>query len=318
MSTDPFAAIIGSSRAAAAMRRFGKRAAAVDAPVLLLGESGTGKGVLARAIHHASARAARPFVAVNCAAIPESLFESEFFGHVRGAFTGAQQAHKGLFEQAHSGTLFLDEVAELPLPAQAKLLTALEDRVIRRVGSEREARVDVRIVAATVCDLGEYVRTRRFRVDLFHRLSVLCFEIPPLRTRPEDIAELARHLTMTIATRYGRNPPALPAETCARLIEHAWPGNVRELSNTVERALLLLNGSVITPNSIAPLTTATARAPLNETVLVRYSFAGTIEEEHARIQEALSTCRGNKTRAAALLGMSRNTLLNKLRTSNCG
>ncbi len=318
MSADPFDSIIGESRAAAAMRRFGRRAAAVDAPVLLLGESGTGKGVLARAIHQASSRRARPFVAVNCAAIPESLFESEFFGHVRGAFTGAQHTHKGLFEQAHSGTFFLDEVGELTPAAQAKLLIALEDRVVRRVGGERESRVDVRIIAATVADLAEQVRTRQFRADLFHRLSVLCFEIPPLRHRTEDIPALARQLTNDLAARYGRNPPELPAATCARLLEHSWPGNVRELSNTVERALLLLHGAVITPSSVALLPVRPVAPPIGEVVMVRYSFAGSVEEERTRIQHALAACRGNKTRAAALLGMSRNTLRNKLRTINCG
>src|SRR5688500_13720961 len=160
---DSFERVLGSSRAAEAMRTFGRRAAAVDAPVLLLGESGTGKGVLARAIHAASPRAVRPMVSVNCAAVPESLFESEFFGHVRGAFTGAQYAHKGLFEQADRSTLFLDEVGDLPLALQAKLLTVLEDREVRRVGSERFQPVNVRVITATAADLAQYVARRLFR-----------------------------------------------------------------------------------------------------------------------------------------------------------
>src|SRR5688500_4463329 len=163
VSNDPFERILGTSRAAEAIRTFGRRAAAVDAPVLLLGESGTGKGVLARAIHEASPRAKGPVVAVNCAAIPEALFESEFFGHVRGAFTGAQYAHRGLFEQAHNGTLFLDEVGELPLMAQAKLLTVIEDRIVRKVGAERTSQVNLRVVAATACGLAEAVASGRFR-----------------------------------------------------------------------------------------------------------------------------------------------------------
>src|SRR5688572_5974790 len=181
MSADPFEAIIGASRAAEAMRAFGRRAASVAAPVLLLGESGTGKGVLARAIHNASARASKPFVAVNCAAVPESLFESEFFGHVRGAFTGAQYAHKGLFEQAHQGTLFLDEIGELPATAQAKLLTTLEDGAVRRVGGERVSAIDVRIIAATTADVEAATDGRKFRVDLLHRLSILTHTVPALR-----------------------------------------------------------------------------------------------------------------------------------------
>ena len=313
MSADPFDLIIGESRAAQAMRSFGRRAAAVDAAVLLLGESGTGKGILARAIHAASHRSSRCLVSVNCAAIPESLFESEFFGHVRGAFTGAQCAHKGLFEQAHASTLFLDEVGELPLPAQAKLLTALEDREVRRIGAERVAFVDVRLLAATASDLSAAVATRAFRADLFHRLSVLCFEIPPLRRRLEDIPLLAQHLVAALSARHRRPAPELPRETLAALQAHSWPGNVRELSNVLERALLLRSGAALTANGMhfQPVHAAATRAEIPPAV--RYSFIGSNTEELAQIRAALQTCRGNKTRAAAMLGMSRNTLLNKLR-----
>jgi transcriptional regulator with PAS, ATPase and Fis domain len=313
MSTDPFQAIVGASAAAEAMRSFGRRAARVDAPVLLLGESGTGKGVMARAIHAASRRSSRPFVAINCAAVPESLFESEFFGHVRGAFTGAQYTHKGLFEQAHTGTLFLDEVGELSLTAQAKLLTTLEDREVRRVGAERVASVNVRIIAATAADLVADVAARRFRADLFHRLSILLFELPPLRRRLDDIPDLAYHLLSGLAARYERDAPQLSSEALAQLQRHPWPGNVRELSNTLERALLLRQGASITLHSAAlPAVTRNG----NQHVYAppqRYSFIGSSEEELEQIRAAITTCRGNKTRAAAMLGMSRNTLLNKLR-----
>jgi transcriptional regulator with PAS, ATPase and Fis domain len=320
MSADPFEAIIGHSRVAQAIRSFGRRAAAVEAPVLLLGESGTGKGVLARAIHQASARSARPFVGVNCAAIPDSLFESEFFGHVRGAFTGAQFTHKGLFEQAHSGTLFLDEIGELPLPAQAKLLTALEDRAVRRVGAERSSPVDVRIIAATACDLPAHVNARTFRTDLYHRLSILCIELPPLRSRADDIPAIATHLLQSIAARYHIDHACpLPEETTAMLREHSWPGNVRELANAIERAVLLKQDEAITPASVGIMTAATSHASRHGFMpaTVRYSFIGTTEQEAAHIKEALTLCRGNKTRAAAMLGMSRNTLLNKLRLIEC-
>ncbi len=315
MSLDPFDAIIGRSRAAYAIRSFGRRAATVDAPVLLLGESGTGKGVLARAIHHASHRAARPFVGVNCAAVPESLFESEFFGHVRGAFTGAQTPHKGLFEQAHTGSLFLDEIGELPLAAQAKLLTTIEDREIRRVGGERAQPVNVRLIAATARDLLGATQYGQFRTDLFHRLSILCFELPPLRERMEDIPVLAEHLLHDLSQRYGVSTPHLPIETCAHLQAHTWPGNVRELNNTIERALLLRHGNVITPGNITmlPVASPPASPAAALTAGMRYSFDGSRAEEQLHIREALSACRGNKTRAAALLGMSRGTLLNKLR-----
>ena len=318
MSRDPFETIIGKSRAAEAMRAFGRRAAAVAAPVLLLGESGTGKGILARTIHLGSERRNHPFVSVNCAAVPESLFESEFFGHVRGAFTGAQYAHKGLFEQAHQGTLFLDEIGELPAGAQAKLLTALEDRVIRRVGGERAFAIDVRIIAATACDLAQHVRVKTFRADLYHRLSILCFTIPPLRQRRDDVSLIANHLHGELVARYQlASAPQLPAETGAHLESLDWPGNVRELANAIERALLLRQRAVITPSDVSVVSHADSAPQLAMPApVVRYSFIGTVEQERAHIRTALAACRGNKTRAAALLGMSRNTLLNKLRLIN--
>ena len=319
MSADPFDSIIGHSRAAQAIRSFGRRAASVEAPVLLLGESGTGKGVLARAIHQASARSARPFVAINCAAIPDTLFESEFFGHVRGAFTGAQYTHKGLFEQAHTGTLFLDEIGELPMAAQAKLLTAIEDRVIRRVGAERAAAVDVRIIAATACDLPARVHEKTFRTDLYHRLSILCFEIPPLRERTNDIPLIAEYILDSLAVRYHISKvPRLPIDTSSLLQTHTWPGNVRELTNTIERALLLQQDEEITPANVYIMPSQTRATRRDDVTLgARYSFPGNSDQESAHIREALLRCRGNKTRAAELLGMSRSTLANKLRLIEC-
>jgi DNA-binding NtrC family response regulator len=312
-----FTRILGQSDAARAMCAFGQRAAAVDAPILLSGESGTGKGLLARAIHIASARARSPFIAVNCAGVPESLFESEFFGHNRGAFTGAHEARRGLFEQAHGGTLFLDEIGDLPLPLQAKLLTTLEDGEVRRLGSERTTRVDVRLIAATGAALQDEVQRGRFRRDLYHRLLVLSFHLPPLREREGDVEFLAHHFLDLHRRKYRRPPLALEPATLSRLRTYAWPGNVRELAHAMEAATLNCEDARIRvehlPRTLleppSPPTDAEPHAPAG----ARYAFYGAPEEERRHILEALRKCRGNKTRAAALLGMARNTLRLKLR-----
>ncbi|HEX7091219.1 MAG TPA: sigma-54 dependent transcriptional regulator [Longimicrobiales bacterium] len=338
--------ILGRSAAAAALREFGRRAAAVDASVLLTGETGTGKGLLARAIHECSRRARAPFIAINCAGVPETLFESEFFGHTRGAFTGAQQSHRGLFEQATAGTLFLDEVGELPLPLQAKLLTALEDGEIRRLGGERTLRVDVRIIAAAGVDLERAVAERRFRRDLYHRLLVLSYRLPPLRERDGDLEFLARHFLDHFATRYQRPARSFSPAALARMQAYSWPGNIRELAHAVEAAVLACDAASIgvahlpttltsppppldhasaihehlAPYPALPPGAAGTGAPALDGVRahrilprVRYSFYGSADEERRRIEEALRLCRGNKTRAAAALGMARNTLRLKLR-----
>ena len=317
VSEDPFDRILGRSRAADDIRSFGRRAASVDAPVLLLGESGTGKGVLARAIHDASPRARMPFVAVNCAAIPDALFESEFFGHVRGAFTGAQYAHKGLFEQAHGGTLFLDEVGELPLMAQAKLLTTIEDRIVRKVGGERTATVNTRIIAATASQLNAAVARAEFRRDLYHRLRVLHFTMPPLRERHGDITLLAGMFIERFTRAYSRSPMTVAPAVVDTIETWSWPGNIRELANTIEAAIV--SSELDTIDSI-PLDAQTAElSVLQERSFgkrSRYSFPGSDNDERELIQRALARCAGNKTRAAAELGMSRNTLLNKLRRTD--
>jgi transcriptional regulator with PAS, ATPase and Fis domain len=311
MSPDPFDSIIGHSRAAEAMRAFGRRAAAVDAPVLLLGESGTGKGILARAIHLASPRRQRPIVAINCAAIPEALFESEFFGHVRGAFTGAQYSHKGLFEQAHLGTLFLDEIGELPLPAQAKLLTTLEDREVRRVGAERVSTVDVRIISATTLDVHSAAAEGRFRVDLLHRLSILTHIVPALRQRDGDLGLLAETFLRDSAARHGRACVGISEAACDVLYRHDWPGNIRELANVMEAAVLFCDDAVLAPQHLNIRSHVRSVEPAAG--LGRYAFAGSVLEERRLILQTLARCRGNKSQAAMELGMSRNTLHNKLR-----
>jgi DNA-binding NtrC family response regulator len=306
---DPFDCILGTSPQAEAIRAFGRRAAQVDATVLLTGETGTGKGVLARAIHEAGARARAPFVSVNCAGVPESLFESEFFGHVRGAFTGALHAHRGLFEQADRGTLFLDEIGELPLNMQAKLLTVLEDGELRKVGSERVSRFDVRFMAATGVELDSAVADLRFRSDLYHRLHILQFRLPPLRERPDDIPLLAQHFLALYARKYGRAAPCITPATSAELLAYNWPGNVRELAHTVEAAILAASHGRIRWKAFAPAPGTPARKGQG-----RYSFTGTPAEERTSIADALARCYGNRSRAARVLGMSRNTLLCKIRT----
>jgi transcriptional regulator with PAS, ATPase and Fis domain len=303
--SDPLDRILGDSPTTETIRAFGRRAATVDAPVLLLGESGTGKGILARAIHDASARARHAFVSINCAAIPDALFESEFFGHVRGAFTGAQYAHKGLFEQAHGGTLFLDEVGELSPTSQAKLLTAIEDRQVRKLGAERAAPVDIRIIAATACPLARRVAEGRFRTDLFHRLRVLSFTLPPLRMRPGDARILARELLALYGARYQRPHAVLDAESNLLLDTYLWPGNVRELANAIEAAVVTAVDDVVHVD--AELLCVAAPEPI-ATVTDTVPDPGLDD-----IERVLRECNGNRTRAAAVLGMARTTLWKRLK-----
>ena len=315
MSTDPFDRLLGDSAQAHAMRAFGRRAAAVDATVLLTGETGTGKGVLARAIHEASPRARAAFVGVNCAGVPESLFESEFFGHVRGAFTGALTTRRGLMLQADRGSLFLDEVGELSLGLQAKLLTALEDGELRPVGAERVCRFDARLIAATGVDLDTAVQQQRFRADLYHRLCILRFHLPPLRQRRDDIAALSRHFIAIHAQRYQRTIAPLSDGELALLQSHHWPGNVRELAHTLESAVIAADkGRLVLDRLISPARPRFAPEPLVHAG--RYAFAGSADDERNHIMETLQRCRGNKTLAAKSLGMSRNTLVARLKRIN--
>ncbi|HEX2168374.1 MAG TPA: sigma-54 dependent transcriptional regulator [Longimicrobiales bacterium] len=304
--TEPLAPVLGTSRAAREIREFAQLAAGVSAPVLITGETGTGKGVLAAAIHDASVRAKAQLVAVNCAGVPESLFESEFFGHARGAFTGASQARRGLFELADRGTLFLDEVGELTLPLQAKLLTAMDHGEIRRLGAESPRHVDVRILAATAVDLEAAVGARTFRLDLYHRLLVLSFHMPPLRERGADIVLLARHFVCTFAARYDRHVGDLDPAFIRVLEQHPWPGNIRQLAHAMEAAVLHSRGPRLRPPDIPARILHPAAGP--DTLPPRYSFYGTESEERARIEAALRAHHGNLTRTARSLGMARNTL----------
>jgi DNA-binding NtrC family response regulator len=308
--TDALGPILGISRAAHAIRDFARLAAGVRAPVLITGETGTGKGVLAAAIHNASARSSARFVPVNCAGVPESLFESEFFGHSRGAFTGASQARRGLFELADGGTLFLDEVGELGLALQAKLLTAMDHGEIRRLGAESVVHVNARILAATGVDLERAVHDGTFRLDLYHRMLVLSFHMPALRDRGPDILMLSRHFVCTFAARHGKNIGDLHPDLIRLIEQHPWPGNVRQLAHAMEAAVLHAAGSRLTVRDIPPR--ILHHGTDADTVRHRYSFYGTETEERNRIEAALRDCHGNLTRAARSLGMARNTLRSRM------
>jgi two-component system NtrC family response regulator len=291
----------------AAMREVVKligRAAASDATVLVTGETGTGKEEVARALHQHSARSGRPFVGVNCSAIPRDLLESELFGHVRGAFTGAVASRAGIFRQADGGTLLLDEIGDMSPGLQAKLLRALEERAILPVGAERAVDVDVRIVAATHRDLAEEVRASRFREDLFYRLNVLHIRISPLRERREDIVPLAEYFLALSS-----DPPKSLSEAARRkLEEHAWPGNVRELRNVIERATVLSRGGRIDVDDLGLTAPPPAAARGAETLP-----AALAQVEEAMIRKALAEAEGNRAEAARRLGIHRQLLYAKLR-----
>jgi DNA-binding NtrC family response regulator/pSer/pThr/pTyr-binding forkhead associated (FHA) protein len=294
------------------------RAAAGDINVLILGETGVGKEVLARFIHAASARAARPMVSLNCAALSAALLESELFGHERGAFTGAAQAKAGLLETAPGGTVFLDEVGELPLALQAKLLRVIETREVLRVGGVRPRKIDVRFVAATNRDLEAEVARGGFRRDLYFRLNGMTVTIPPLRERPADIPLLARAFVAELA-RAGRpravGRPEISEPAMAVLRAHGWPGNVRELRNVIERALLLCDGATLLPQHLPqPVTYADAGAGVDggATGAPTAPARTTAPDERARILAALAACGGNQSRAARQLGISRKVLIARL------
>lgn len=295
-----------------------QRVAQTEATVLLLGESGTGKELFARAVHHLSSRRDKPFVAINCAAIPETLIENELFGHERGSFTGANERRQGKFELASGGTVFLDEIGELPLAVQGKLLRAIEEKVVDRIGGRAQIPVDVRVVAATNKDLKTAVDQGEFRGDLFFRLAVFPIEIPPLRDRGDDVVLLARHFAAHLGSELRGREADLSSEALSVLRKHKWPGNVRELENAIERACILSDTLNLQPQDLG---FAVNRAPGDET-LGDVDLSGTLSEvahraleavERRKIVAALEANSENKSRTAEDLGISYKTLLNKIK-----
>ena len=290
-----------------------KKIADYKTSILILGESGTGKELIARAIHYNSNRGERPFVAINCGAIPENLLESELFGYVKGAFTDATRSKKGLFEEADRGTIFLDEISDLPLQLQVKILRFLQDQEIRRVGEVKPITVDVRIIAATARNLSQEVAKGKFRDDLFYRLNVIPISLPPLRERKEDIPLLVNHFIRKLNARHGMNIEGIAPRALKLLIDHHWPGNVRELENVIERAMVLTEGIRIEEEHLPwtldhQLTGESVPTPED---LSLKKMQKKVEEK--LIRKALEKTKGNKTKAAKLLEISHPSLLNKIK-----
>ncbi|HVF57977.1 MAG TPA: sigma-54 dependent transcriptional regulator [Pyrinomonadaceae bacterium] len=309
-----FGELVGASEPMRQIYALIEQVAPSTASVLVTGESGTGKELVARTIHNLSHRKNASFVAINCSAIPETLMESELFGHEKGAFTGAAARRQGCFELANGGTLLLDEIAEMPATLQAKLLRVLEERKVRRLGGSQEISVDVRVLAATNRDPHEAVRMGAFREDLLYRLNVITVELPPLRRRKEDLPLLAQHLATQLAERHGRPARFLSAAALEALQSHHWPGNVRELRNVIERAVIICSGEAIERHHLAPYPLdQRARARSEDTITLPVGTP--IEEvERQMILRTLQKTDNNKTRAAELLQISLKTLHNKLRT----
>jgi DNA-binding NtrC family response regulator len=289
------------------------RAASVDTAVLLTGESGTGKEVLARVLHARSPRLGHPFLAINCAAIPETLLESQLFGHRRGAFTDARQDRAGLFQEADGGTVFLDEIGDMPLALQGKILRVLQEKEVHPLGAPAPIAVDVRIVASTNRDLPALIQEGRFREDLYYRLNVIIVRVPPLRERPEDLLPLIAHFLEKHGQRLGRTGRNLSAEALGLLQRHTWPGNVRELENAIERALVLSRQETIGPADLPDGLGSVRSAAAAEDV--PRSIA---DIERAHVLRVLRSVAGNKAAAARLLGLDRKTLYRKLRSYGLG
>jgi transcriptional regulator with PAS, ATPase and Fis domain len=306
-----FGQMVGNAPALRAVYRVIEQAAPTAASVLVYGESGTGKELVAKTIHELSGRSRHPFVAINCAAIPESLLENEIFGHERGAYTGAVERRPGCFELAHTGTLFLDEIAEVAPGIQAKLLRVLQERTIRRLGGQREQQVDVRLIAATNVDPARAVQQGKLREDLYYRINVIGICVPPLRERIEDIPLLVQTFIAEFNERNGKSVQAVTPEALRLLQRYSWPGNIRELRNVVERAVILSPGEFIELEHLPADLSGPPPPSIHSSGL---SAGMTVEEaERKLIELTLAHTRDNKTRAAEILGVTVKTLHNKLK-----
>jgi two-component system response regulator HydG len=298
--------LVGESQAMRKVFEDVAKAATTNATVIITGESGTGKELVARAIHYQSSRVTSPFVPVNCGGIPESLLESELFGHVKGAFTGAAESRAGFFQTADGGTIFLDEVSETSLAMQVKLLRVLQDKEVCMVGASRPRKVDVRIMAATNKELRALIKKGAFREDLYFRLNVIAIEVPPLRERGDDILLLVRFFSEKFSKEFDKAPPCFSDSTLRALRGYSWPGNVRELENLVQRVMVMADGQEIEPVDLpTPMRFTAPRLPSDHRTLAE------VEAEHIRL--VLVHAGGNKTRAAEILGIDRKTLREKLR-----
>src|SRR5215468_1887571 len=307
--------LVGKSRKMQEIFALVERVAPTTASVLITGESGTGKEVLARTLHDLSARKTKPFVAINCSAIPETLIESEIFGHEKGAFTGALERRAGCFELAEEGTLLLDEIGEMPIATQAKLLRVLEDRKLRRLGSKAETSVDVRVLAATNKVPEEAVANGQLRNDLYYRLNVFNIHLPPLRDHKEDIPQLVEALLREMRAKHDRDAGAVSEPVMESFKAYNWPGNVRELRNILERAVIVCEGTVVDPRHLPPnFGTSGVKTPSSDGSGIRLEVGTTVEEaEKMLILRTLAATNNNKTRAAEILGISLKTLHNKLK-----
>jgi DNA-binding NtrC family response regulator len=303
--------IIGRSPKILSQLEVLKQIADTSASVLITGESGVGKDLFARALHYHSRRREGPFIPVNCSAIPENLLESELFGYVRGAFTDARQSKTGLFQAAHGGTLFLDEISEMPVALQPKLLRVIEDKRVRPVGATSEVAVDVRIVAASNIRLDEAMAQGGFRSDLYYRIATVTLAIPPLRERAEDIPALLRHFLNRVSSEAGRQMPSVSDEAMECLQKYPWPGNIRELQNAIQRAIILCRDNRILPADLPPkIAGGDYAAPSLEELVARRMTVDELEQQY--IRAVVASVDGNKTEAAAILGIDRKTLYRKL------
>ncbi len=322
-SAVPFAGILGSSPALATVMDQVRQIAALDEtpPVLITGETGTGKGLVARTLHASGPRATRPFIDVNCTALPASLMEAELFGYERGAFTDAKESKIGLFEAAEGGFLFLDEVGDLELSLQGKLLRAIEERTVRRVGGIRDRKINVRILAATNRNLEAEVQRNRFRNDLYFRLAVILLHLPPLRERGDDALLLAEHFLRRFSTKYGKNVRRIDARAREVLLSYPWPGNVRELSHVIERAVLWSRDSTLNVEHLsvtAPMRVASERPDSTGDPGPSLQSGDLTQVERSMIERAMREAGGNQTRAAQRLGISRDTLRYRLKKFGIG